>query len=42
MKEILRVTPEATLLEGLTATVEWFRKESEGKPALTSAAMETK
>ena len=42
MKEILRVTPEATLLEGLTATVEWFRKEHEVKPALTSAAMETK
>ncbi len=42
MVEVLHVKPQATLQEGLSATIDWFRKESEARPALTSASMETK
>jgi len=31
-----------SLFKGLKATVDWFRKESESKPSLTSAALEKK
>ena len=42
MKKILGVTPRTTLAAGLKATVDWFRKESASKPALTSASLEKK
>ena len=42
MKKVLGVTPKTSLFSGLKATVEWFRKESESKPSLTSAALEKK
>jgi len=40
MKTILRVKPEISLEEGVKATVEWFRKEHENRPSLTSASRE--
>jgi UDP-glucose 4-epimerase len=42
MKKVLGVTPKTSLVAALTATVNWFRKESESKPSLTSAALEKK
>ena len=42
MKKVLGVAPKTTLSEGLKATVDWFRKESESRPALTSASLEKK
>ena len=42
MKKVLGVTPKISLDAALRATVDWFRKESESKPSLTSAAMEKK
>ncbi len=42
MKKVLGVTPKTSLYSGLKATVDWFRKESESKPSLTSAALEKK
>jgi nucleoside-diphosphate-sugar epimerase len=42
MKKILGVTPKTSLVAALTATCNWFRKESESKPSLTSAALEKK
>jgi UDP-glucose 4-epimerase len=42
MRKILGVTPRTTLGAGLKATIDWFRKESESKPALTSASLEHK
>jgi len=42
MKKVLGVTPRATLAGGLKATIDWFRRESESKPALTSASLEKK
>jgi UDP-glucose 4-epimerase len=40
MKDILHVKPETSLLDGMTATIEWFRHENEARPALTSASLE--
>jgi UDP-glucose 4-epimerase len=40
MKNILHVEPETSLLDGLTATIDWFRRENEVRPALTSASLE--
>jgi len=40
MKEILHVKPETSLLDGMSATIEWFRHENEARPALTSASLE--
>jgi UDP-glucose 4-epimerase len=42
MKKILGVTPKISLDAALRATVDWFRKESESKPSLTSASLEKK
>ncbi len=42
MKKVLGVTPKTSLTAALTATVDWFRKESVSKPALTSASLEKK
>jgi UDP-glucose 4-epimerase len=42
MKRVLGVAPKTSLQAGLKATVDWFRKESESKPALTSASLEKK
>jgi UDP-glucose 4-epimerase len=42
MKKILGVTPKISLDAALRATVDWFRKESESRPSLTSASMEKK
>jgi nucleoside-diphosphate-sugar epimerase len=42
MKKILGVTPKISLDGALRATVDWFRKESESKPSLTSASLEKK
>ncbi len=42
MKKILGVTPKTSLQAALKATCDWFRKESESKPSLTSAALEKK
>ena len=42
MKKVLGVTPKTSLFAGLKETVDWFRKESESKPALTSASLEKK
>jgi UDP-glucose 4-epimerase len=42
MKKILGVTPKISLEAALRATVDWFRKESESKPSLTSASLEKK
>jgi UDP-glucose 4-epimerase len=42
MKKILGVTPKTSLVSALTQTVNWFRKESESRPSLTSAALEKK
>jgi len=39
MRQVLGVTPQTSLLEGLEATIAWFRRESETKPSLTSAAL---
>jgi UDP-glucose 4-epimerase len=39
MREVLGVEPRTSLQEGLQATVAWFRRESETKPSLTSAAL---
>lgn len=38
MKNILNVTPEFSLEEGMRATIEWFQQEHDSKPSLTSAA----
>ncbi len=40
MKTVLGVRPKVSLEAGLKATVAWFLREREGKPALTSAASE--
>jgi len=40
MKTVLHVAPSMSLQGGLTRTIEWFRREVESKPALTSAAIE--
>ena len=32
---------KTSLRNGLAATIEWFRKESEARPSLTSASMES-
>jgi len=42
MRKILGVKVHTPLYKGLQATVDWFRKESESKPSLTSAALEKK
>ncbi len=42
MREILGVKVQTPLSKGLKATVDWFRKESESRPSLTSASMEKK
>ncbi|HZE95783.1 MAG TPA: NAD-dependent epimerase/dehydratase family protein [Planctomycetota bacterium] len=42
MRKVLGVKAAMSLEKGLKATVEWFRKESESKPSLTSAALEKK
>ncbi|MBI3856722.1 MAG: NAD-dependent epimerase/dehydratase family protein [Planctomycetes bacterium] len=42
MKKVLGVAPRTSLQAGLKATIDWFRKESESKPSLTSAALEKK
>ena len=42
MKKVLGVTPKISLDAALRATVDWFRKESESKPSLTSASLEKK
>jgi UDP-glucose 4-epimerase len=42
MKKILGVTPKSTLTQALTATCNWFIKESESKPSLTSSSLEKK
>jgi UDP-glucose 4-epimerase len=41
MKEVLHVRPQTSLQDGLAATIDWFRRESESKPALTSASLES-
>ena len=41
MKDILNVKPETALLDGLTATIEWFRRENGVRPSLTSASLES-
>jgi UDP-glucose 4-epimerase len=41
MREVLHVRADTSLQDGLSATIEWFRKESESKPALTSASLES-
>ncbi|HVR87662.1 MAG TPA: NAD-dependent epimerase/dehydratase family protein [Planctomycetota bacterium] len=42
MREVLGVKAQTPLREGLKATVDWFRKESESRPSLTSASLEKK
>jgi UDP-glucose 4-epimerase len=42
MRKILGVKVHTPLMKGLKATVDWFRKESESKPSLTSASQEKK
>ena len=41
MKTILKVRPQTALEEGLRETIGWFRYESEHRPALTTASMES-
>lgn len=42
MRKILGVKVHTPLSKGLKSTVEWFRKESESRPSLTSASLEKK
>jgi UDP-glucose 4-epimerase len=42
MRKILGVKVHTPLFKGLKATVDWFRKESESRPSLTSASLEKK
>jgi UDP-glucose 4-epimerase len=42
MRKVLGVTARTSIADGLKATIAWFRKESESKPALTSASLEKK
>ncbi|HEV3027959.1 MAG TPA: hypothetical protein VG457_10325, partial [Planctomycetota bacterium] len=42
MRKILGVKVQTPLSKGLKATVDWFRKESESRPSLTSASLEKK
>ncbi len=38
LKTVLKEPPRTSLHDGLATTIAWFKQESEGKPALTSAA----
>jgi UDP-glucose 4-epimerase len=40
MRTVLGVTPETSLVSGLEATIEWFRRDGSAIPALTSAAIQ--
>jgi UDP-glucose 4-epimerase len=42
MRKVLGVKVHTSLMKGLKSTVEWFRKESESRPSLTSASQEKK
>jgi len=42
MKSILGITPAVSLRDGLKSTIDWFRRDQEVRPALASAAANTK
>ncbi len=41
LKNVLRAAPRTSLAEGLKTTIDWFKRETETKPALTSSAGES-